>query len=90
MEKKHKSKIYTLEDVRNWRQLKKDELDLEKLKFHAEKDQLKSDFAKGFGKVMLYQGLLMAGEKILMTALKSFFKSDDKKKSEKKEKEGDS
>ncbi len=77
--KKHKNKIYSLDDVRQWKSLKKDELDLEKLKFYAEKDKLKSEFAKGFGSVLFYQGMLIAGEKIIVSLLNSLFKSTSKK-----------
>lgn len=75
-----KNKIYTLNDVRQWRALKKDELDLEKLKFHAEKDQVKTQLGKGLGKILLYEGLFIMGEKLLTTMIKSFFKSSKKKK----------
>jgi len=84
--RKHKNKIYSLDDVRNWRELKKDELDLEKLKFYAEKEQLKSEFAKGVGKIFLYEGLLLAGQKIVMTILKSLLNPSEKKKKTSQEK----
>lgn len=84
--RKHKNKIYSLDDVRNWRELKKDELDLEKLKFYAEKEQLKSEFAKGVGKIFLYEGLLLAGQKIIMTILKSLLNPSEKKKKTSQEK----
>lgn len=80
--KNRKVNIRTLEDVRNWRSLKKDELDLEKLKFDAEKNHYKQEFSKGFGKVLLMQGALIAGEKILMSLLKSVFKPKKKKEAE--------
>ena len=80
--KNRKVNIRTLEDVRNWRSLKKDELDLEKLKFDAEKNYYKQEFSKGFGKVLLMQGALIAGEKILMSLLKSVFKPKKKKEEE--------
>lgn len=81
-----KTKRYTLnslEDVRNWKALKKEELDLEKLKFDAEKGNYKKEFNKGFTEVLLMEGALLLGEKVVMSALKSVFKS--KKKSKKKE-----
>lgn len=81
-----KLNIKTLEDVRNWKSLKKDELDLEKLKFDVEKNQYKQEFSKGFGKILLMQGAVLAGEKILMSALKSIF-SHKKKEKEKDEEE---
>ena len=77
--RKHKNKIYSLDDVRKWRELKKDELDLEKLKFYAEKEQLKSEFSKGVGKIFLYEGLLLAGQKIILALIKSFLSSSEKK-----------
>jgi hypothetical protein len=84
--RKHKNKIYSLEDVRKWRELKKDELDLEILKFHAEKAELKNAFKKGLAQVMLYEILVSAGEKIISSLLKSAFshskKADDPSKKE--------
>ena len=79
---RRKYKIYSLDDVREWRNLKKDELDLEKLKFDAEKHQLKSEFTKGIGKIFLYEGLLLAAEKVVMAVLKSVFKKSDSSKKE--------
>jgi hypothetical protein len=76
--KKHK--INTLQDVKNWKALKKEELNLEKLKFDAEKQNLKSNFAKGIGSILLLQGALMTGEKLLKTGLKALFKPSKKEK----------
>jgi len=88
--KKRKNKIYSLDDVREWRALKKDELDLEKLKFHAEKEQLQSEFTKGFGKILFFEGLLLVGEKVITFLIKSLFKSSPKKKVKEDEKEEES
>ena len=77
--RKHKNRIYTLDDVRKWRELKKDELDLEKLKFYAEKEMLKSEFTKGVGKIFLYEGLLLAGQKIIMALIKSLLNPSKQK-----------
>lgn len=82
--RKHKNRIYTLDDVRKWRELKKDELELEKLKFYAEKEHLKSEFSKGIGKIFLYEGLLLAGEKIIVSLINSFLKSPKEKSSQEK------
>ena len=87
--KNRKVNVRTLEDVRNWKALKKDELDLEKLKFDAEKDHYKKEFSKGFGKVLLMQGALFAGEKVLMSLLKSVLKPKKKKEKENPEDEND-
>ena len=76
---KDRKGIKTLEDVRNWKALKKDELDLEKLKFDAEKNYYKKELSKGFGKVVLMQGALFAGEKVLFSLLKSIFKPKKEK-----------
>lgn len=77
-----KNKIYTLEDVRQWRTLKKDELDLEKLKLRAEQDHMKRAIGRDIGKFFLYEGLILVGEKVLMSVLKSIFKSSQKNKEE--------
>lgn len=76
--RKPKNKIYSLEDVRKWRELKKDELDLEILKFHAEKAEIKNAFKKGLAQVLLYEILASAGEKIISSLLKSAFSSNKK------------
>jgi hypothetical protein len=73
--KKNRSKIRTLEDVRKWKELKKDELELEKLKLYAEKEQIKSSFTKGIGKLFLYEGIFLAGKTFLFSLIKSYFKS---------------
>jgi hypothetical protein len=71
-----KNKIYTLEDVRRWRELKKDELELEKLKLYAEKQQFENVIKNGIGRIFLYEGLVLAGQKILTVLIKSIFKED--------------
>lgn len=78
-----KNKIYTLDDVRKWRELKKDELDLEKLKFHAEKDFISSTIKNGVKKFLFYEGLILAGEKLLSYFIKSAFSSTKKEKNQK-------
>jgi len=78
--KNPKNKIYTLEDVRKWREFKKDELDLEMLKFHAEKDFIGSTIKKDIKKFLFYEGLILAGEKLLSYFIKSAFSSPKKGK----------
>lgn len=80
-----KHKLSTLQDVKNWKALKKEELDLEKVKFDAEKHSLKQKFAKDFGKVLLIEGALIAGEKLLFSGLKAIFKPSKKKNKKKKD-----
>ncbi len=82
--KNPKNRIYTLEDVRKWRELKKDELDLEMLKFHAEKDFISSTIKNDIKKFLFYEGLIIVGEKLLSYFLKSTFSSSKKEKKEKK------
>lgn len=72
--------IQTLDDVRKWRELKKDELDLEMLKFHAEKDFIGSTIKKDIKKFLFYEGLILAGEKLLSYFIKSAFSSSKKGK----------
>ena len=82
-----RNKIYTLEDVRKWRELKKEELELEKLKLQAEKKAFESEIRSGIGKIFMYEGILLVGQKIVMKLLKSLFK--EYKKETKKSKEED-
>jgi hypothetical protein len=82
-----RNRIYTLEDVRKWRELKKDELELEKLKLQAEKQAFESEIRSGIGKIFMYEGILLVGQKIVMKLLKSLFK--EYKKETKKSKEED-
>jgi hypothetical protein len=78
--RKQKNRIYTLDDVRKWREFKKDELDLEMLKFHAEKEHLKSTIKKDITKFLFYESMILVGEKLLSYFLKTTFSSSKKKK----------
>lgn len=81
MSRRKKNKIYTLEDVRHWRELKHDELELEKLKLYAEKEEFEKDIKSGIGKILFYEGILLVGQKLLTSFLKSLVKDKPKKKS---------
>jgi hypothetical protein len=74
-----KNKIYTLDDVSKWRELKKDELELEKLKLRAEKKAFENEVKSGLGKIFLYEGILIVGQKILVSVIKSILKETKKK-----------
>jgi len=74
-----KNKIYTLDDVVKWRELKKDELELEKLKLRAEKKAFENEVKSGLGKIFLYEGILLVGQKVIVSMIKSIFKETKKK-----------
>lgn len=74
-----KNNIYTLDDVSKWRELKKDELELEKLKLRAEKKAFENEVKSGLGKIFLYEGILIVGQKILVSVIKSILKETKKK-----------
>ena len=78
--KKKRNKIFSLDDVRNWRELKKDELELEKLKFHAEREELSRKVGNDFLKVMFYEGAILVGEKVLTNVITNLLKPKKKKK----------
>ena len=86
---KRKNTINTLEDVKIWRELKKDELDLEKLKFYAEKEELKSKVGIEIGKAVFFEGLFLLGEKVITNILTSFLKPKKKKSKKSDEAEGE-
>ena len=87
--RKHKNKIYTLDDVRRWRELKKDELDLEILKFHAEKEELKSVFKKGLAEILLYEIIFSAAENLMKSLIRSAFTKSEKNPEDQKENNSD-
>jgi len=70
-----KLKFKTLEDVRAWKQLKKDELDLEKLKLEMGKEQIKNDIVKKVSKFIMFEVALVLGQKTLSALVKKVLKS---------------
>jgi len=69
------NKFKTLEDVRAWKQLKKDELDLEKLQLEMGKEQLKSDVVRKVSKFIMFELALVLGQKTLSALVKKVLKS---------------
>ena len=70
-----KIKFKTLEDVRAWKQLKKDELDLEKLQLEMGKEQLKTDVVRKISKFIMFEVALVLGQKTLSALVKKVLKS---------------
>jgi len=70
-----KVKFKTLEDVRAWKQLKKDELDLEKLHLEMGKEQFKSDVVRKVSKFIMFELALVLGQKTLSALVKKVLKS---------------
>jgi len=70
-----KVKFKTLEDVRAWKQLKKDELDLEKLHLEMGKEQFKSDVVRKVSKFIMFEVALVIGQKTLTAFVKKVLKS---------------
>ena len=68
-------KFKTLEDVRAWKQLKKDELDLEKLHLEMGKEQFKSDVVRKVSKFIMFELALVLGQKTLSALVKKVLKS---------------
>ncbi len=68
-------KFKTLEDVRAWKQLKKDELDLAKLKLEIDKEQIKTDVVKKISKFIMFEVALVLGQKALSAFVKKVLKS---------------
>lgn len=71
----NKIKFKTLQDVRAWKQLKKDELDLAKLKLEMDKDQIKSDVVRKISKFIMFEVALVLGQKTLSALVKKVLKS---------------
>jgi len=59
-----------IEDVRAWKQLKKDELDLEKLKLDMGKEKLKSDIVSKVSKFIMFELALVLGQKTIFALVK--------------------
>ena len=59
-----------IEDVRAWKQLKKDELDLEKLKMKVGKEKLKSDVVSRVSKFIMFELALVLGQKTIFALVK--------------------
>ena len=70
-----KIKFKTLEDVRAWKQLKKDELDLEKLHLEMGKEQFKSDVVRKVSKFIMFEVALVLGQKAMSAFVKKILKS---------------
>ena len=87
--KKKRNKIFSLEDVRQWRELKKDELELEKLKFHAEREEMTRKMGNDFLKVLFYEGAVVVGEKVLTNVITNVLTPKKKKKKKKAEAEAE-
>ena len=68
-------KFKTLEDVRAWKQLKKDELDLAKLHLEMGKEQFKSDVVRKVSKFIMFEVALVIGQKTLTAFVKKVLKS---------------
>jgi hypothetical protein len=76
-----------IDDVRDWKQLKKDELDLSKLKFSQEKDQFKFDIVSKISKFIMFEIALVLGQKTITSLVKKVLKgvfSESKSKNKKK------
>lgn len=65
----------TLDDVRAWKQLKKDELDLEKLRLEKDKDQIKTDVVRKVSKFILFEVALVLGQKTISALVKKVLQS---------------
>ena len=68
-------KFKTLQDVRTWKQLKKDELDLEKLKLEMDKEKIKSDVVGKVSKFIMFELALVLGQKTISALVKKVLKS---------------
>ena len=70
-----KIKFKTLQDVRAWKQLKKDELDLAKLKLEIDKEEIKTDLVRKISKFIMFEVALVLGQKALSAFVKKVLKS---------------
>ena len=68
-------KLKTLQDVRAWKQLKKDELDLAKLKLEIDKEEIKTDAVRKISKFIMFEVALVLGQKALSAYVKKVLKS---------------
>ena len=59
-----------IEDVRAWKQLKKDELDLQKLQLQMGKEKLKSDVVSKVSKFIMFELALVLGQKTIFALIK--------------------
>jgi hypothetical protein len=77
MTKKPKSTItfQTMEDVRAWKNLKREELELEKLQFKASKHSMRNDLIKSVSQIIALELALVFGQKALSTLLKKVVNS---------------
>lgn len=80
MRRLNRNKIFTLNDVRQWRELKKDELELEKLKLHAEKREFEKEIKGGIGKLLVYEGIFLILQKVITSIVKSIVEEKNDKK----------
>jgi hypothetical protein len=80
MRRLNRNKIFTLNDVRQWRELKKDELELEKLKLHAEKREFEKEIKGGIGKLLVYEGIFLILQKVITSIVKSIVEENSHKK----------
>lgn len=63
-------KFNTIEDIRAWKQLKKDELDLEKMKFQVGKEKLKGNVVSKVSKFVMFELALVLGQKTISALVK--------------------
>jgi len=65
-----RNKFNNIEDVRAWKQLKKDELDLQKLKMRMGREKLQGDIVSKASKFIMFQLALVLGQKTIFALVK--------------------
>ena len=65
-----RNKFNNIEDVRAWKQLKKDELDLHKLKMRMGREKLQGDIVSKASKFIMFQLALILGQKTIFALVK--------------------
>ena len=68
-------RINTLKDVRDWKELKREEVELEKMRLRANSFEIKSSILKPVSKFMLFETAIIIGKKTLFSLGKTLFKS---------------
>jgi len=68
-------RINTLKDVRDWKELKREEVELEKMRLRANSFEIKSSILKSVSKFMLFETAIIIGKKTLFSLGKTLFKS---------------
>jgi len=81
-----KVKFKTIQDVKAWRQLKKEELDLERLLLKSEKAEFKTGMIKKVGEVVFMEMALLMSKftigKIFRKMFEGFFTTEKSGKTE--------